>query len=430
MKQALKKALTQNLGLKLLALVLSFFLWLVVVNVDDPTQTRTFTAVVTVTNENVITQAGKLYEIKDGINTVSFRVTAKRSIIEKLSSADFSAVADMRYLESEERVPVTITAKTYSSHITISSKQNYLYVLLEDELTSRFIIETATEGTPGNNLAINTVACSPTVLTVTGPEDVVVSIARVVATCDIDGVTADITESVMPKFYDAEGLEIDSSNLQLSVSTVDVAVDFVTLKSADIVVKTSGHLSEGLTLGSISTDPVSVMIKGQPAVLNDVTSITIPETVINLSDLTSSIVTTVDINSYLPEGVSLVDSATSNVNIYVNLGSDVSRTVEITSNNVRFANIPDGMTVALSEEPIVVTIFGSQSAIDSFSSEFLTGYVDCANLLEAGEHSAVLQFDELDDISVQNMAVMLTATGSPTVPEVVEEEEEAEPSDT
>ena len=132
MKQKIINALTKDVGLKILAVVFSFLLWLVGVNIDDPTQTRTFTAVVTVTNEDVLKSAGKLYEIKDGVNTVSFRVTAKRSIIEKLSSSDFSATADMNSLENEERIPVTIAAKSYANYITISSKQNYLYVVLED----------------------------------------------------------------------------------------------------------------------------------------------------------------------------------------------------------------------------------------------------------------------------------------------------------
>jgi hypothetical protein len=50
MKQKILKALTKDVGLKILAVVFSFLLWLVVVNIDDPKQTRTFTAVVSVTN--------------------------------------------------------------------------------------------------------------------------------------------------------------------------------------------------------------------------------------------------------------------------------------------------------------------------------------------------------------------------------------------
>ena len=292
MKQKIIAALTKDVGLKILAFIFAFLLCLVVVNIDDPTQTRTFTAVVTVTNDDVLQSSGKLYEIKDGINTVSFRVTAKRSIIEKLSPSDFSAVADMNNLENEERIPVTIAAKSYANYITISSKQNYLYVVLEDEKTQRFVISAQTTGQIEDGLAVDTVTCSPTVLTVTGPEEVVSTINSVVATANITGVTSNFTENVIPKFYDAKGEVVDSSSLSLSVSTVSVSVAFVNTKTVDIVVKTSGILSSDLTLGSIKTDPSSVMIIGEATALNDVSNITIPESVINLSNLTGSFTTT------------------------------------------------------------------------------------------------------------------------------------------
>ena len=305
MKQKVTNALTKNLGIKFLAIIFSFLLWLVVVNIDDPKQTRTFTAVVTVTNEDVLTQAGKLYEIKDGVNTVSFRVTAKRSIIEKLSPSDFNAVADMNNLENAERIPVTIAAKSYASYVTISSKQNYLYVVLKDLITERFVISAQTTGTLEPGLAVEEVTCSPTVITVTGPQDEVGKISSVVATANITGVDSDFTENVIPKFFDADGDAVESKGLNLSVSTVSVSVNFVNTKAVDIVVKTSGSLPEGLTLGSIKTDPSSVMIIGESQALNDVTNITIPDTVVNLSNLTGSFTTTVDILSYLPEGVQL-----------------------------------------------------------------------------------------------------------------------------
>ena len=213
MKQNLIDALTKNVGLKILAIIFSFLLWLVVVNIDDPKQTRTFTSVVTVTNEDVLTNRGKLYEIKDGINTVSFRVTAKRSIIEKLSPSDFSAVADMNNLENEERIPVTLAARSYANYITISSRQNYLYVVLKDLTTERFVISAQTTGELAPELAVEEVTCSPTVVTVTGPQEIVDKIESVVATANVNGVSTNFTENVIPKYYDKNGDTVDIKSL-------------------------------------------------------------------------------------------------------------------------------------------------------------------------------------------------------------------------
>ena len=48
MKIRIRRALTSNLGLKVLALFFAIVLWLVVVNVENPTRTKTFTAKVQV----------------------------------------------------------------------------------------------------------------------------------------------------------------------------------------------------------------------------------------------------------------------------------------------------------------------------------------------------------------------------------------------
>ena len=408
MKQKIINALTKDVGLKILAVIFSFLLWLVVVNIDDPTQTRTFTAVVTVTNADVLKSAGKLYEIKDGVNTVSFRVTAKRSIIEKLSSSDFSATADMNSLENEERIPVTIAAKSYANYITISSKQNYLYVVLEDEQTERFVIEAQTTGTIETGLTVDSVSSSPTVITVTGPEDVVSAIDKVVASANITGVTSNFTESVIPKFYDSEGKEVDSKELTLSVSTVSVSVTFSNIKTVDLVVKTSGTLDSSLTLDSIKTDPSSVGIKGEATALNDVTSITIPDTVINLSDLTGSFTTTVDISSYLPEGITLADGSSSKVTIYVLMSGETASTAEVSASNISLTNIPEGLAVSLDATSVTVNVFGASDTLSSLDASTIKGTIDCTNLTVGESQTVVVQFENIEGVTIQNTSVTVT----------------------
>ena len=94
LKKILKK-LTNNLGFKLLAVLFAFAMWLVVYNIDDPSSSKNFTATVTIQNAQSVSDMNKCYEVIDGTGTVSFRVTAKRSILEKLDYSDFTAIADM-----------------------------------------------------------------------------------------------------------------------------------------------------------------------------------------------------------------------------------------------------------------------------------------------------------------------------------------------
>lgn len=72
-------------------------------HIDDPDKTSTFTTNITIANENAIADMGKSYSIINDSGTVTFRVTAKRSIIERLTNSDFKATADMENIELHGR---------------------------------------------------------------------------------------------------------------------------------------------------------------------------------------------------------------------------------------------------------------------------------------------------------------------------------------
>lgn len=425
MKTKIRRTFTNNIGLKILALIFAFLLWLAVVNIDDPTQTRTFTAVVKVTNEQILTKAGKLYQIKDGINTVSFRVTAKRSIIGKLSSSDFTAIADMQYLESEERVPVTISANSYANYITISSKQNYLYVELQDEVAERFMINPKTVGNPAPGVALISVNSSPTVITIAGTDELVKKVARVDAICNIEGQSADFTENVILKLYDSKGNEIDATGLSMSSTTVDVSVDFANMKSVDINVKSSGVLPLGLTLGTITAEPGTILVKGETAALNDLSSITIPDSVIDLSNATGSYSTVVDVSPYLPEGVTIADGCDSKTTIFVKMEGDESLELQIPSKNIVFHNLADGLKATINSEMLNVNVFGLPELLSELTGNSVVGVIDCTGLGPGENQSVVAHLTAPEGVAVQNMTVSVDiAESNPAEHDSVESKEE------
>ena len=62
----MKDLLTKNIGLKLLAFLIAFILWLVVVNYDDPVMSTTFSGIVVdIQNVESLTDIGKVYEVKN-----------------------------------------------------------------------------------------------------------------------------------------------------------------------------------------------------------------------------------------------------------------------------------------------------------------------------------------------------------------------------
>ena len=95
----MKRRLMNNVGLKVLAFLSAFVLWLMVVNIDDPVKTETYHNIpVTVVNEEVLAETNQTYQIVDDTQMVSVTVSAHRSVLNKIKNEDIAAVADMKEL--------------------------------------------------------------------------------------------------------------------------------------------------------------------------------------------------------------------------------------------------------------------------------------------------------------------------------------------
>ena len=136
MAKKILNTLTNNLPFKILAVGLAFVLWLVVYNIDDPKITQTFTTNVTIENVSVVAEQNKCYEVLEGTNTVTFAVTAKRSIMKNLEDADFRAVADLNRMVMNEDgktadVPIEISSTRSNNSLNYPNKK-YLKLALEE----------------------------------------------------------------------------------------------------------------------------------------------------------------------------------------------------------------------------------------------------------------------------------------------------------
>jgi YbbR domain-containing protein len=417
MLKNLAKKLTNNLGLKVLALLFAIALWIVVVNIDDPVKPAQYTISVTQDNMDYLTSNGKYSEALGGKNTVTFTASAKRSILEKLSNTDFTAVADMEKIEYVEgdgicRVPITITCSKYNSNtVTISSKQQYLDVTVEDLGNVQKKITANTEGTVMNGCALGDVSIvTSNLLKISGPSSVTSQISTVVA-INVDGMSSDVTDTVVPVLYDADGNEIDASKLKMNINTVTITAQILNTKDVDLSFQTKGNVASGYTLKGITYSPKKVRIKGETDVLNKVTKITIPDEVLDMSGATEDVETTVDITSYLPDGTSLVLAADAKVEVKVKVEPITTKTFEVDASAFTLENIPDEAKAKITEETIEVEITGAESDIKKLSADDITGTVNLQGYGN-GEHKVAADIDvdnELYQVKTVRIPVDITA---------------------
>lgn len=392
MLKIITRRITNNFGLKILAVLFACALWLAVVDIDDPTTTRSFTATVSIENADYLSGIGKYYEIINNSNTVTFKVSGKRSYLERMSNSDFRAVADLETIEDLSRIPVEITPQRYAGNVTVASKIYYLEVAVEDLVSEPFVISVRTEGEVSEQHALGSTSVSPTLLRVSGPASVVETINKVVATVDVAGMSEDITDSVIPVLYDVEGNKVDTSELSFNVQNVMVSVQILDTKEVTLNFQTTGTLQDGYEYVGIEYNPQTVRVKGESSVLNTMNSITVPQEVLDLTDATGDIEKEVDISAYLPDGVTLVDNSQAKIDVVVKIEKHEKRTFEVPTANITASNLGSRYDVKFLKDTVKVEIEGLTSELDALDAATLTGSVDVSGMTE-GEHTVNLELN-------------------------------------
>lgn len=398
MLRKLGKIITNNFGLKILAVFFAVVLWIVIVNIDDPQIVQSFTTSVTAENTNYITEQNKYFEVLNGENTVTFNVSAVRSILQELSNSDFSAVADMEKIEYNEgndtyRVPVTVTANRYSNAVTITTRQLYMQVALEDLGTTQKVIMAETRGNVADGCALgNLEIIGSNLLRISGPYSIVSQIDTAVATINVDGLSTDVTDSVVPILYDADGNVVDTTKLRLSQSTVTISAQILNTKDVALDFSTTGEAGEGYIVTGITYDLETVRIKGEAATLNPINKITIPEEVLDVTGRTEDLVTTIDISTYMPTGTALVLSSDAMVEVTVHIEPLAVRPFSIPVSRITVENLNENYRLRYGQNIVIVEITGAQSIVQALSANDIALKANVGGV-GRGEHEVILEVD-------------------------------------
>lgn len=415
MKNNILKTLTNNLGFKILALFFAFTLWLAVYNLEDPTKSKTMTINVSIENRENIEIMGKYFEVVDGSNKVSFTVTAARSILDKLDESDFTAIADMNQIvidDEEERgtVPIDIicTANENKNSIKLSSTSKTLKVALEDLMIKQFVVSAKSTGKVAEGYALGGVeVTAPNVLKVSGPKSIVEKITAAVATIDVSGMSDPWTAyKAKPVLYDKDGKEVDETRLTKSDSTVTVSAEILNTKEVAIAVKPTGTPAEGYTVTSISSNPTTILLKGNKSVLNAINSIEIPDELISVAGKNKDVEVTIDVSEYIPEGVTLVDPEESTVEITVSIGKIKEKVFRVQTENIIVTGLSTHSKLEFELSSIAVHVLGLEEDIANINSETLSGSIDVTHL-PIGIHEVELILD-LDENKYSYLPIKVT----------------------
>lgn len=440
MTNKILKAAAHNLGFKILAVIFAFTLWLTVYNLEDPTKSKTLTVNVSITNKSAVEDLGKYFEVIDGTNRVSITVTAARSVLDKLDEKDFLATANMEQLAIESdgkngTVPIDVvcTANIGNNPVTIRSSSRDMQVSLEDLMTKQFVVTPKAVGKVADGYALGDVTVTaPNVLTVSGPKSIVQTVISAVAIVNVDGISDSwATYRVTPFLYDAEGKEVDTTRLTLSSNTVNVSAEILNTKEVTISVQPVGTPADGHVLTGISSNPTTIMLKGDKRILNGLNTISIPSNLISIEGASEDVTVSIDVSEYIPDGVSVLNSEESTIEITATIGKIKSKVFSVETKNILVTGLSTHWELEFAHSSVAVTITGLEEEVNALIGEVLYGSIDVTSL-PIGMHMVdlVLDIDETKYSYTSNKAMVSIQDPNAVIPDTSETElPEEEPTE-
>ena len=402
----MKKKLTANLGLKILAVLFSVAIWFIVININDPVDKAEFTKIpVEILNEDLITSEGKVYEILDGTNVIDVTVWAKRSVLDTLSRENIIATADMQEINlMDTMVRIKLSTNKYNEKLdNITSSTENLLVSIEDMKREQFVIEASTIGVPAEGYVVGSISTDQNLVSLTGPESVVSQVDRVEVPVTVSGVSQDIRTDATIKLFDAEGNPVSDKNLKKSLEQVKVNIEILQTKRVPLSFASTGEPAEGYALtGVIESTPSTVLIAGKGNVIKNVTQIDIPDSALNVNGYAGNMTTRIDLKKYLPDYVYLAEKDfNGKVNVMVHIEKEISSQVSLAVENIPLRGVPVGMEGSLAEAAVSVPVKGLSNYIENLNSADITAYVDIAEFMSSNGFAALLPGEYEMNLSVK-----------------------------
>lgn len=394
----MKEMLKNNLGLKIIAVVFAVFLWWAVVNIDDPIGTKQFTVDVTVTNPEVITNAGKSYQILDDTKSITVTVKARRKVLGEIKTGYIVATADLREMQ-DTSVPIRVRITGYEgAYEAITAYPQNIQVSVENTQKKTFPITTVSTGNPRDGYVVGAMLASPKTVDISGPESVVSKISKVVAKVDVSEIAADTTVEKELLYYDAAENLIDKTLLSSNCDKngVSVTIDIWHTKKVNLQFDTSGiQTAEGYVFTGIEVEPQTVRVAGTNDQLNALSQLNIVAEELQKAELSANEEVIIDIAKHLPDGIIMADSDGSSVVVRILVEKAGTKSILLPVGSIQIVNAPTRLNLEKGpEQEVELQFSGAKEVLETLTSDKIIATVDLSGYTEIGTYTVPVQIRE------------------------------------
>ena len=353
-----------------ISLLAAICLWAYVVTVVNPDGDTIISGIpVTFSGQEVLREDQQLVIKGDYTDMVSVHFYGKNTDLKKLEQYkdEISAVVDVSKVRSAKEYQLTYQL-TLPNAVQASAVQdtdrNPSVITIQVEKLARREIEVQGDFTGvevADGYLLESTSFDYDTVTVEGPESVVSTISCAQIVMSRTNVDKNITESVDYTLVDADGNEVDTTDLTTDVDSIEVELDVVKYKQVPLSVN---FIDGGGATGAdadVDIDPKSITLAGDATDNNAVLSfdIKIPNDAKNVSG---------------------EESATVTIKI------KNKRTKVIGATNIAFINTPDGFDARSITQLVQTTVRASNTEIDRIAANNLRVVADLSEYTQAGTY--------------------------------------------
>lgn len=397
----MKERLTNNLLFKIISILFAIFLWWAVVNIDDPISSKNFRAEVQLQNDDLITNDGKCYQIVGDTKSVSVRVKARRSVVEKIKSTDIILTADVREMQNN-MIPIRVHIKGYEGNYEEATTNPRNVVIRTEEIaTKTFTVVPTTKGDVGEGYVLGELKLNSkwNQIEISGPQSAIGIVNRVEAVVNVNGMTSSDTRIAELVYYDSADSEIERSQITSSLDSkkVKVEIEILKLKEVELEFDTSAvQLHRDYFLSGIEVQPEMVIIVGTEEQLQNLDKLQIGSEALQCENLQEKTNVEVDIVHYLPQGIQLKDELNSKIVVTLLVERDGTKSLHVPVRSIKVVNAPEGYEYSYGPQQEVELIFaGSAKQLEELTLDDIEVVLDLKDCNE-GEGTYTVYVQVLD----------------------------------
>ncbi len=428
----MKEKLTNNLVLKLVSIVVAFIVWLVVIDISNPEVSGLKTVPLQIEGESIISGAGKTYTVNGG-TTVAISYVVRSKDQNKISADDFRAYIDLANLyDVTGAVPVYVEIVNNASLFigTPVARPGVMTVSTEDIQRKEFKLSTSTKGEPASGYSVGSISLDPESVYVNGPVSVIGRISSVGVEVDVTGAGEDLSGVTKPVFYDANGnkISIDDSSVYFDNGDIQYTVSMLKGKALLLKFDVGGEVANGYRFMGAESSTKSISVIGLPQDLNNLSTVEIPASVLNLNNATADKTISLDVAEFLPDNVEV--SGNSQITVTLKVEALHKKSFTLTLDDIEQVGHTYGYSYRISPERVTVLISGVEEELAQISARTLGAKIDYTHLSK-GTHTGSLSFSLAEGLALDSYTPFELIVYDENEAETeTQENEESEESDT